>query len=217
MNYPGAADHHVDDALRLPHPVEGSGHKGVVLHGVGKDHQLGAAQAVPVRGFLRRLFDDFPHEGNGVHVDARPGGGNVHAGADQLRLREGPGDGLNEPPVPLGAALVDQGAVAADEVHAAGLGRPVQGQRQGQTVPVLAALRHQGHGGHGDALVYNGNAVFPFDGAAGFHQFFRPPTDFVVHPPGAFPGGGVGAVPEGDAHGDGADVQVLVVDHVQGL
>ena len=55
---PGAGNAHVDDALRLAHAVEGAGHKGVVLHRVAEHHQLGAADAVPVRGALGGILDD---------------------------------------------------------------------------------------------------------------------------------------------------------------
>ena len=56
VDHPGAGDAHVDDALRLPRPVEGAGHEGVILHGVGEDHQLGAAEAAPPRRCGRRSF-----------------------------------------------------------------------------------------------------------------------------------------------------------------
>ena len=54
IHHAGAGNAHVDDAFRLAHAVEGAGHEGVVLHGVAEHHQLGAAQAVPVRRPARR-------------------------------------------------------------------------------------------------------------------------------------------------------------------
>ena len=48
-HHAGAGDAHVDDLLRLSHAVESAGHKGVVLHGIAEHHQLGAAEAIPVR------------------------------------------------------------------------------------------------------------------------------------------------------------------------
>ena len=54
VHHAGAGDAHVDDALRLAHAVERARHEGVVLHRVAEYHQLGAADAVAVRGQLRR-------------------------------------------------------------------------------------------------------------------------------------------------------------------
>ena len=44
----GAAHAHVDHHLGQRRAVEGAGHEGVVLHGVGEDHELGAADAAAV-------------------------------------------------------------------------------------------------------------------------------------------------------------------------
>jgi hypothetical protein len=41
-----AGNAHIDDGFRLAHAVEGSRHKGVILHCVAEHHQLGAAKAV---------------------------------------------------------------------------------------------------------------------------------------------------------------------------
>ena len=74
-----AGNAHVYDAFRLAHAGDGAGHEGVVLHGVGKDDELGAAEAAGVGGHFRGLFDDAAHEGDGVHVDAGAGTGHVDA------------------------------------------------------------------------------------------------------------------------------------------
>ena len=216
VDHARAGDAHVDDLLGLPHPVEGSGHEGVVLHGVAKDHQLRAAETVLVRGAGGGRFHDLPHQADGIHVDARPGGAHVDGGADQLRLRQRLRDGADELLVRRRHALLHESGVAADEVDAAGLGGPVQGQGEGDVVLRAAGGGHQGHGGHGDPLIDDGDAELPLDGFAGGHQLFRAAGDLLVDLGAGGLGVGVAAGEEGDPHGDGADVQVLLVDHLNG-
>ena len=76
---------------------------------------------------------------------------------------------------------------------------------------------NHGDGGDGDALVDNGDAVLPGDVLAGFHQVLGVAADFVVDLLAGLVHIGVDAVQQGDAHGDGADIQVLVVNHVDCL
>ena len=115
--------------------------------------------------------------------------------------------------VGIGAGLAPGQYIAG---FIAGPGRPVQRQGEGHVVLRLAGACHQGHGGDGDALVDDGNAELPLDGLAGDHQFFCLTADLFIDLPAGGLGVGVGAVQQGDAHGNGADVQVLLVDHVDG-
>ena len=50
VDHAGAGDAHVDDALRLPRPVEGAGHEGVILHGVGRRPPAWRSRSRPGRG-----------------------------------------------------------------------------------------------------------------------------------------------------------------------
>ena len=47
-------DAHRDGRVTLAEAVEGTGHEGVVGHGVGEDHELGAADGGLVGGRARR-------------------------------------------------------------------------------------------------------------------------------------------------------------------
>ena len=217
VHHAGAGHAHVDDGVGLTHAVEGAGHEGVVLHGVAEHHQLGAAQAVAVAGQVGRLLDDAAHLGHGVHVDAGLGAAHVDAGADQLRACQRLGNGGDEPPVAGGKALLHQGGVAADEVDAAGLGGAVQRQGQGDEVLAFAGRAGDGDGRDGDALVDDGDAELALDIAAGLDQLFGAGADLVVDLVAAAAHVLVGAVQQGDAHGDGADVQVLLVHHGDGV
>ena len=197
--------------------MEGSGHKGVILYRVGEHHQLGTAKASLVLGALGQVPDGPAHHGDRVHVDARLGGAHVDAGAHDVCRSQGLRDGGDKPPVSQGHTLLNQGGEAADEVDAAGLCRPVQGQGEGGIVLRLRRRGHQGDRSDGNALVDDGDTEFFFDILPGLHQLFGVFCDFVID----FITGGVhiavGAGEQGNAHCDGPHVQMLLVDHLDGL
>ena len=168
-----------------------------------------------MRAAVRRITP--AHQGHGVHIDAGLGGAHVDAGADDIGPGQRLGDGLDQTPVSHGHALLDQGGEAADKVHAALPGGPVHGDGEGNVVLGLAGPGDQGHGRDGDALVDDGNAQFLFNALARGHQVLGAAADLVIDLPGGGLGIGVGAVQERDTHGDGADVQVLLGDHIDGL
>ena len=217
VHHAGAGHAHVDDGVGLTHAVEGTSHEGVVLHGVAEHHQLGAAKAGLLSGAQGGLFHCLPHEPHGVHVDARSGGTHIDRGADVLGAGQGFRNGCDELPIAIGHALLHQGRVAADEVDAAGLGRPIHGLGEGDVIRGIAGRRHQSHGGDGNALIDDGDAEFQLDLFAGGHQTFGVAADLVIDLPAGFHRIAVAAGEQGDAHGDGTDVQVLLVDHVDGV
>ena len=213
----GTADAHVDDAVRLAHAVEGAGHEGVILHGVAEHHQLGAAQALLLTGEVGGLLDDAAHASHGVHVDARFGRADIHAGADEIRFRQRLGDGAQQQLVAPRHPLLHQRGKAADEVHAAGLGRPIHSQGKGHQILRVAGTGHQRHGGDGDALIDDGDAELALDVVTRLHQMLGVAGDLVIDFIAAALGILTDAVQQGDAHGDGADVQMLLVDHIDGV
>ena len=217
MDHAGAGDAHVDDLLRLAHPVEGAGHEGVVFHGVAEHHQLGTAEAALICGALGQVLDGAAHQGHRVHVDARLGGAHIHTGAHQVGGRQGLRDGGDELPVGLCHPLLHQGGEAADEVDAGGLGSPVQGGGKGRVIVSLRGGGHQGDGGNGDPLVDDGDAELRLDGLSGGHQLFGIPGDFVVDRIAGRLRVAAGAGQQGDPHRDGPHIQVLLVDHLDGL
>ena len=118
VHHAGAGHAHVDDGVGLTHAVEGTGHEGVVLHGVAEHHQLGAAKTVPVRRPGGGILDDAAHELHGIHIDAGTGGANVDAGAHQLRPVQGLRNGADQLFVGKGHSLLHQCGIAADKVYA---------------------------------------------------------------------------------------------------
>ena len=169
VHHAGAGNAHIQHALRLTHTVERAGHEGVVLHGVGEHHHFGAAQAVVIRSQLGGFLDNATHFRHGVHIDARLGGADIHAGAHPLGGRHGLGDGADQLPVPRGAALLHQSGKAADEVDAAGDRRRVQGFGDFHIGIRLTGAGHNGDGRDGNSFVDDGNTKFLLDVLADLH------------------------------------------------
>ena len=177
----GAGHTHIDDALRLTDTVERTCHKGVILHCVGKYHQLGAAHAAVVLGQCGGFFDDASHFCYGIHIDARLGRANIDAGAHPLGGSQCLGDGANQLPVAGGSALLHQGRKAADEVHAAGLGSGIQRLCNLHIAVGLASAGDQGNGGDGNPLVDNGNAKLRFNLLTHRHQILGEPGNLIIN------------------------------------
>ena len=217
VHHAGAGDAHGDGGVCLLHAVEGAGHEGVVADGVGEDHELGAAEAVRVGGQVGGGADGFAHELDGAHVDAGTGGADIHGGADHVGLGEGAGNGANQLFVGGGHALIDEGAEAAHEVHAHGFGRRVEGAGELHVVLVIGCTGHQRDGGDGDALVDNRDAELGLDAFADAHEVCRAGGDLLVNLAAGYFAVGVGTVEQGDAHGDGADIEFFFLDHADGF
>ncbi len=216
VHHTGAGDAHIDHLFRLAHAVERAGHERIVLYRVAEDHQPGAAGASPIRGALRGFFYRAAQQGHGVHVDARFRGAHIDAGAHQVVLRQRLGDGPDELSVRVRHPFLHQRGEAPHEVHAGALRRPVQRRGERDIVLRLGGGRHQGDGGDGDALVHNGDPELPLDLFAGFHQALRAAGDLLVDLPAGSLRIRIRAGQQGDPHGNGADIQVLLVDHPDG-
>ena len=197
--------------------MERARHEGVVLHRVAEHHQLGAAETAPIGGAFGRLLDGAAHGGHRVHVDARTGGAYVHGRTDVIGDGQRFGDGGHQLPVGGRGPLLYQSGKAADKIDAGRLGRIVHGHGKGHIALTLGGAGDQRHGCDRNALVDDGDAELPLDGLAGRHQPVRLPGDLLVDLPAGGLGVGIGAVQQGDAHRNGTDIQMLLVDHMDGL
>ena len=213
----GAGNAHVDLAVGLAGAVERTGHKGIILRRVAEDHQLCRADALAVGGQLAGLFDGLAHQLDGVHVQARLGGTDVHRAADDIRLSQCAGDGLDEPPVTRREALVHEGRVAAHEVDADLFARSVQRLGKIHGVSLRASTQQHGDGRYADALVDDGDAVLGADMLHGGHQIRRLGGDLVVDLLTGLFRVRVDAVQQADAHGHGAHIQVVLREHLDGF
>ncbi len=86
----------MDLAVRLTGAVESTGHKGVVLGCIAENHQLCSADALTVGGQLTGLLHGFAHQLDGVHVQARLGGTDIHRAAHDVGLGQCTGNGLDQ-------------------------------------------------------------------------------------------------------------------------
>ena len=210
---------HVDHGVALGDAVEAAGHERVVVRHVAEGHELDAAVGVVVGGALGNVLDDVAEQFDRVHVDAGLGGTDVHGRADDVGLGKGLRQGADEQLLGRGHGLGDECGVAADQVDADFLGCLVK--RVGDLDEVLARLAGAGTDqrdrGDGDALVDDRDAVVAFDGLAGGNEVLGIGSDLAVDVVAGLVDIVRGAVEQRDAHGDGADVELLLLDHLIGL
>ena len=200
--------------LGLADPVERTRHKGVILNGVAEHDELRAAKAILLAREMRRFLDDFTHPRHGVHIDTGLRRADVDARTHDIRLRQRLRNCAQQLFIARCKALLHERGEAADEVHAAGLRRLVHRQRKGHIVLRLAASGDERHRCHGDALVDDRDTELALDGLAGFDEVFGLMTNFIVNFLAAATRILARAVQKRNAHRDRADVQMLLVDHV---
>ena len=211
-----AGDADIDHGLRLAGAEIGPGHEGIVLGDIGKDHQLGAAEA-PVLGRGRGdLQEDMAHPLDGVHVDSRPPRSDVQRCAYPLRLRQDLRQRLHHDRIAGRNALVNQGREAAHEVDAAFGRHGVErlGQLHGRAV---AMPGQQGGGGRNrHPLVDHRYAVLGPHAIADLDQPAGARSDLLPHLAAEMIQIRRRTVVKVQSQGDAANVEVLGVQHVDG-
>ena len=211
----GAGNPYVNDAVCFSYTVERPCHKGVVLRSVAEHHQFGGADAVAVLGGFGGIPHHLAHELAGVQVDSRFSGADIYRRADVIGFRQSLGNGTDQLLISGRKTFLHQCRVTPDEVYPAvycGLF-----QHMGVFDGLTRRGADNGDGGDGNPLVDNGNPVFLFNLFPHLHQFAGLLHDFIVN----LPAGGIrvriDAIQQRDAHGNGADVQVFFLDHVDGF
>ena len=209
---PGYTDAY--NCIGLTHAVERACHKRVILNRVAEYDKLRTAKAIAFLRQFSRLFDCLSHEPHRVHVNTRFRCGNVDTRADKVCLGQRLRDGSDQPTVAGGHALLHKSGEASDEIHAAGLCGAVHRLGKRNKILRLARTCDQRDGRNGNAFIDDGNAEFPLDLAARRDQMLCLPADLVMNFPGAGLRVRVCTVQKRNAHGNGADVQMLMVDHI---
>ena len=112
---------------------------------------------------------------------------------------------------------MDQGGKTADKVDSRSLSGPVQSSGEGGVIVCPGGGSYQGNGSDGDALVDDGDTELLFDGLPCGYQLFGITGDLVINVITGRLHLAVGAGEQGDAHGNGTHIQMLLVDHLDGL
>ena len=197
--------------------MERARHKRVIVHRVGEHNQLGAAHGVVVARQLRGLLDDAAHQRDGVQIDARLGRGHVDRRANQIGLSQRLGDRVDQDLVALGKALLHQRGKTADEVDAGRACRAVE--RLGKRHIAVRGGHRADHRDRGDrdALVDDRDAELALDLLARGDQLFRAAGDLVINLIRQHIDIVAGEVAQRNAHRDCADIEVFLLDHLNGF
>ena len=216
IDHAGSADADVDDALPFADAVERTRHERVVLHRVGKNDELGAAEAAVCGGQGSGFLDRFAHQRHGVHVDPGLGAANVDARADALGRGERRRDRRDQLFVAFGKALLNKSGKAADKVDAALFRRVVHRDGDRGVVFFLARRRDERDRRDRDAFVDDRDPELFFDVFAHADEVLRRACDLLIDLFGAAVDAFVAAVEQRDAHRDRPHVQMAVLDHIKG-
>ena len=216
-NNAGTAHADIHHTVGFADSVERARHEGIVLRRVAEDNQLCRAEAVVVGGALGTFADDMPHLCHRVHIDACLGGADIDGGTDPFRLGKRLRNALNQRVIAGTEALMHQRGISAEEIHAHLLCRFIEGVGNFDGVLIGTRRRHHGCRCNRNTLVDDGNAVLGFDVLAGLHKIASIAADFVVDPIAHPVDVAVGAVKQTDPHCNGAYVQILVLDHMDGF
>ena len=154
------------------------------------------------------------HFGNGIHVDACLGRAHIDAGADPLGGCHSLWYGADQLPVTGGGALLNQCGKAANEIDTTLLGSGIQSLGDLHIGVTLTGTGHQSDGGNRNTLIDDGNTEFFLDLLAYPHQILGAAGNFVVNFLAAGLKIRVAAVQQADAHGDSADIQMPLIDHI---
>ena len=211
----GYAD--IEHAVRLTDTVERTCHKRIVLYCVGKDNQLACADALAVSGQLCGLTDDFTHHADGVQIGACLGRSDIDRRTYQLCGCQSFWNRTNQNLIALGKALLYECGKAADKVDAAGSSGAIQCLRERNIRSRVCRRTDHRHWGDGNTLVDNRNAQFGFNLFAGLYQMLCLAGNLVIYLVAGCIDVAGDAVEQRDAHRDGTNIQMLVLDHFNGF
>ena len=158
-----------------------------------------------------------PHPRHRVHVDAGARGRDVDGRTHALRAGKRLRDAGNEPPVRHGHALLHERGKPADKVDPQRIRRAVERAGKHGVIRRVGGRRDLRNRRDRHALVHDRDAIFGLNRLARAHERLGLGRDLIVE----LAAGGlrvrIGTVIERNAHGDGPDVEMLLLDHTDGF
>ena len=134
-----------------------------------------------------------------------------------MRLCECFGENGDQVLCPLGHSLLHKGGKAADEVDAKRICRALQGVCDLEIPFGRCCTAYKRDGSNRNALVNDRDAVHFFNVVARYHKLFGTRGDLIIDLITKTVHVLADAVPQGNAHGDGAYVEVFLADHIDGF
>ena len=211
-----ARNAHVDHDVGFADAEISASHEGYVLRNIAEDNELCAADRVAVLRRMRHVENAFAHEAHGIHVDAGLRRPHIDRGADAVRGCERLGERIDQVLFARGHALFNEGAEAADEVDAHFLRGLVEHAAGGNHFVAGERGAHGPDGRDGNALIDDGYPVAVAHEIAGFNELRGIARNLGADLVGKAVEVGRNTVEEVDTHRDGAHVEVLRAEHVDG-
>ena len=127
------------------------------------------------------------------------------------------GNAFNKSIITCGKALLNKGGVTADKVNANCLCRFFKCYGKLNNFACLASGGKHCNRGHGNALVYNGNAIFMLNFVTNGHQILGGAGDFFINLLAGSINVRINAVKQRNAHCNGANVKIFILNHCNGF
>ena len=208
-HYTRTADAHIEYNLRLSYAMKSACHKRIVLHCIAENHQFGTAQAVFRRCQISALFDHLPHQTHCIHVDARSAGAHVDRSADKFCFCQSLRNGANQLFIALGHPFLYQSGKSADKVYAHFLGRRIHRFGDFHIVRRLTSVCYDRNRRHGNPFINNRDAVILRYFFPHLHQILSVGGNFFINLFTHHVDIAMGTVPQGNAHGNCANIQIF--------
>ena len=209
----GAGHADIYHRAALTHAVEGARHEGIVLHRVAKNDKFSAAETVPVGSRFGRLLDNFSHQPYGIHIDARLGRADIYRRTQSFGRSQYFRYALNESPLIIGHALVNERRIAAQKIYAELPGSIVERLTDKIRLP-RKGRAYQTYGRHRYPFIYYGYAVLCRQVGGNFYYILSFFADGIVHTLRSFLSSRTDTGQQRYTHSDRADIEVLPLYHL---
>ena len=123
------------------------------------------------------------------------------------------GNGFDQSPVTPGHTLLDQGPESADEVHSRCSRGLIHGAGNGNHLRSRKSTSRHRDGTYGNAFIHHRNAVLDADLIAHLNEVLSHPANLAVNAPDKALMVVIRTVEKADTEGDGAHIQMLVLEH----
>ena len=133
-----------------------------------------------------------------------------------LRAGERLRDAADERFISRRKALLHQRRIAADKIDANRLRSAFKRESVFNRISPARSSDHRNRG-DGNTLVAERDAELPLDLLTRAHKALRPARDFLINAAAGLLNIRIAAIEQRDAHGDGADIEILLLDHRDGL
>ena len=162
--------------------MKGPCHKWIIIRCITKYNQFGTSKRILIGGQFRRIFYDFSHQSNGIHIKTGFRRTYIYRTANSFCTCQRLRNGTNQILICRGHFFGNQGGISPDKVHSYCFGSTVKGFGNFHKILRTLAGRttNQRSRCNGNSLIYNGDSIFHADFFSYRHQIFCHGRNFMI-------------------------------------